>query len=397
MRILVIWDNLAEADTIALFLNVGDNAAKVTTDAGEFSSSLSDAWWDVVVMALSFSTADEATTLLEKVRHLQPEASLIAACQPGENYRLLHFLARGIHSYVVRDPRGEFIFLLTHAIESAYALASAARTRQLADRLRQEIESVRRLQRAVIPQDLRMAAGYGVAARYEPSQIEVAGGQPVIMAGGDYYDLFRLGQNRLAFLVSDAAGHGMKACVSIMIMHALMALTREQRFQNTAEFVADVNRRMCESELVQDAGGFITLLYCMLDMSNHTLQWTSAGHPVPLLQHLSTNEVGTLGGADADGPPLGISPHLTYDSCTAEFPENSRLLLYTDGLAEAFMAGTDPRQQFGKDGIIFTLRATAKLTVHEALDMLFVASSAFTDGTGRHDDASVFLVERRAS
>jgi hypothetical protein len=61
------------------------------------------------------------------------------------------------------------------------------------------------------------------------------------------------------------------------------------------------------------------------------------------------------------------------------------------------MAGTDPKQQFGKDGIIFTLRATAKLTVQEALDMLFVASSAFTNGTGRHDDASVFLVERRGS
>jgi serine phosphatase RsbU (regulator of sigma subunit) len=160
--------------------------------------------------------------------------------------------------------------------------------------------------------------------------------------------------------------------------------------------VADVNRRMCESALVQDAGGFITLIYCILDMANHTLQWTSAGHPAPLLQDLHTNEVTPLMDSAADGPPLGISPHLPYDACTRKLPDHARLLLYTDGLAEAFLGGKDPRQQFGREGIVFTLRATAKLPIQEAMDMLFVASNAFTGGAGRHDDASVFLVERRA-
>ena len=40
---------------------------------------------------------------------------------------------------------------------------------------------MRRLQKAVIPRNLQMPPGYGVAARYEPSQIEVAGSQPVIL------------------------------------------------------------------------------------------------------------------------------------------------------------------------------------------------------------------------
>src|SRR5437764_15177049 len=106
MRILVGWDNVPEADTIALFLNVGENAAKVTTDAGEFAAALSNAWWDVVLMALSFPSAEASPALFEKVRHLQPDASVIAACHSGENYRILSFLARGLHSYVVRDPRG---------------------------------------------------------------------------------------------------------------------------------------------------------------------------------------------------------------------------------------------------------------------------------------------------
>jgi serine phosphatase RsbU (regulator of sigma subunit) len=395
MRILVGWEELAEADTIALFLNVGENAAKVTTDVAEFSEAIKKNWWDVVVLSLDFPTAEENSALFDRVRQLQPNAPIVGACRPGENYRLLQYLSRGLESHVTRDPNGEFIFLLTHAIESAYALVSAERTRQLTDRLRQEIESVRRLQKSAIPHYLPAPSGYEVAARYEPSQIEVVGSQPVVLAGGDYYDMFSLGSDQLAFLVSDAAGHGMKACMSIMIMHALIRLIREQRYEGTADFVTDVNRRLCESDIVQDEGGFITLLYCILDTSNHTLQWTSAGHPVPFLQKIATNEVVPIATEAEAGAPLGISPHMTYEVCTTPLPQNSRLLLYTDGLAEAFLGGKDPQQQFGKDGIVLTMRATARLPVQEALDMLFVASSAFTGGSGRHDDTSVFLVERK--
>jgi serine phosphatase RsbU (regulator of sigma subunit) len=214
------------------------------------------------------------------------------------------------------------------------------------------------------------------------------------MAGGDYHDVFTLGQNRLALLISDASGHGMKACMSIMVMHALVQLLRDQRHQNTAEFVAAVNRRMCESDIVRDEGGFITLLYCILDTSKHTMEWTSAGHPVAMLHDLAANQVIQIEDSDAVGLPLGIAADVTYEACSTTLPENCRLLLYTDGLAEAFPVDRGERQQFGRAGIVFTLRATAKLPVRDALDMLFVASSAFAGGNGRQDDTSAILVER---
>jgi phosphoserine phosphatase RsbU/P len=395
MQILVSWDDITEADTIALFLNAGENAARVTTDAAEFLDAVKRSWWDVIVMPLAGSAEGGAAALFEKIRQIQPHTPIVGAAHARDTYALLHFLARGLHAYLVRDNRGEFIFFLPHVIERAHASAQAERTRQVAEQLQQEIESVRRLQKSLIPRQVPMPPGYAVAGRYEPSQIEMGGSQPLVLAGGDYYDLFPVGHGRVAFVVCDAAGHGIRACLSIMVLHALMRQIHDQNSQTTAQFMAAVNTRLCESDIIQASGGFITMLYGILDTGRHVLQWTSAGHPVPLLQRFAANEVAPVGSCADAGPPLGISPHLAYEAQTLEMPEGSRLLLYTDGLTEALPEG-DPDQQFGLDGITLTLRATAKLHVDEALDMLFVASAAFTGGKGRHDDTSAILVERKA-
>jgi serine phosphatase RsbU (regulator of sigma subunit) len=277
-------------------------------------------------------------------------------------------------------------------LEAAHQAVQARRAQILADKLREEVESVRQLQESVIPSNLPRLAGYKIVARYEPSQIQVLGGRPVVMAGGDYYDAFRLGEKSLVMILGDAAGHGMKACMSIMTMHTLMGMIRNQTYGDTAEFVGDVNRRLGKSSIVAgDAGGFITLLYCSLDLDRHELQWTSAGHPLPLLHDLETNEVWPLGTSDQAGLPLVVADEWTYPSWRTPLPTRCRVLLYSDGLEEAF---PKRHRQFGVSGIIRTLQAGRSLPVEEVLESLFAASNAATNGAGRLDDTSIMLLER---
>src|SRR5204863_413226 len=81
-----------------------------------------------------------------------------------------------------------------------------------------------------IPRGLEPPPGYRAVARYEPAQVTSMGGQPVIMAGGDYYDLFKANDHTLVALVGDASGHGLKACMSIMTMHTLVRMLGAARF-----------------------------------------------------------------------------------------------------------------------------------------------------------------------
>jgi len=394
MRVLVGWEDEIEAETINLILNVDETEAVIATDGAEFEDHLESRSWDIVLLSTGFPSEDESLPLYLKIQEATPNIPVVGVWQQGRFTSLAKLISHGLHSHLMRDTEGDFIFLLPSMIEAAQTAVVAQRSRILAERLREEVDSVRRLQESVIPKDLPAPEGYHLVARYEPSQIRVMGSNPVIMAGGDYYDAFNLDSNKLILLVGDASGHGVKACMSIMTMHTLIRMIRDHRYSKTVDFVSEVNRRLCSSDIVQDEGGFITLLYSTLDLTSHRLTWTAAGAPMPILQDLTTNEVRVMGGEEQGGLPLAIDEDWVYEEVELFIPEKSRLLIYTDGLDEAFPADGDQSEQFGIEGIIEALKSSRDLPLDQALERLFDASNAATQGTGRHDDTSVVLLER---
>ena len=397
MRVLVGWDNPTEMETIDSFLNIADNSAACFLSPAELEAAYRSASFDVVLLSLNVPSPEESYALFQRLRQHRQDTPIVGTYFPGEIARLAKFMLAGLHAHVMRDPAGEFILLLTTVLEAAHEGVQARRSQLLADKLREEVESVRQLQESVIPANLPQLAGYKLVARYEPSQIQILGGRPVVMAGGDYYDAFRLGDKSFVMILGDAAGHGMKACMSIMTMHTLIGMIRSHSYVDTAEFVGDVNRRLCKSSIVAgDAGGFITLLYGSLDLDSHELQWTSAGHPLPLIQDLTTNEVRPMGTPDQAGLPLVVAEDWKYPSFRSQLPERCRVLMYTDGLEEAFPNDTERHRQFGMNGIVATLQATRDQPLEKVLDALFDASNLATNGAGRLDDTSVMLLERSA-
>ena len=396
MRILVGWDNETEAELISLYLSVDENEIAVTCDRTAFlQKAFSDKQWDVVLMVTEMPDPEGAFEIFTKLLRFRPDLPIVGACHAPQVYRIVRFMTAGMRAYVLRDVGGDFVFMLQATLQSTLEAVRAEREQELAERLREEIESVRKLQESVIPAHIEAPDGYQVAARYEPSQIKVIGGRPVTMAGGDYYDVFYLDDNNLVLLVGDASGHGMKAAMSIMTMHTLVRMIRAQKYADTSAFVAEVNNQLSSQSVVNEEGGFITLLYVILRVDQQDLQWTSAGHPVPMIQDRGTGEVSLLGPPDAGGLPLGIMPEVEYETYTSPLPPNSRLVFLTDGLEEAFPEGkAGAHHQFGQDGIIRTLKETVSLPAADALQALFDDSNKFTEGAGRHDDTSVLVLDR---
>jgi serine phosphatase RsbU (regulator of sigma subunit) len=395
MRTLVLWDHGDQADLIALYLDVEETGGFVTIDNDKFiEQAETNGPWDIILTSIGGDNDDAAFELFTRTRRILPDCPVVGACHATDLIRVARYMTNGMRSHVTRDAAGDFMFLLQVTLESTVEAVLAEREKLVSVRLREEVESVRKLQQSIIPKDLDSPDGYSVAGRYESSQIRVFGGQPVVMAGGDYYDIFMLDDKSMVFLVGDASGHGMKACMSIMTMHTLVRMIRSDAYRDTASFVADVNQRLCEQAIVQDEGGFITLLYGILNGETHEFQWTSAGHPIPMIQDMETGVVRPLGTIDDGGLPLAIIEQAEYDTHQSHVPPNSRLLIYTDGLEEAFPDGNRDHDQFGIDGIERTLQATTGVPVDEAMKALFDDSEAYTKGAGRHDDTSVVLLER---
>ena len=396
MKILAAWDDPEEADLLQLYLaGGGDNEVLVVRPDDDLAAAAHAQPWDVVLQTLTFpATVDDGAATYARLQKLLPDTPIVLACRPAEIINLARFILRGLRFYIYRDAQRDFMFLLMSVLESGIALAQAEEAQRVAVHLRQEIEGVRTLQEAIIPQGLTPPAGYLAAARYEPAQVTVLGSKPVVLAGGDYYDLFCPDGNTLVALVGDASGHGLKACMSIMTMHTLVRMVSGDRFRDTAHFVGEINQLLCTNSIVKSGGGFITLLYAAVDTLAHTVAWSSAGHPPPLLHWLDTDEVTQVGANSDGGLPLGITTDLPYDAFTFEMPPRSRLLLYTDGLTDALCEAKGPRAAFGVDGIRTALQEARHKPLGEALDHLFNTSSAYTDGKGRHDDTSALLLER---
>jgi serine phosphatase RsbU (regulator of sigma subunit) len=395
MRILVGWDNAEEKSLFDIYLNVDANEATVLSKRDELLVSAQHCDFDVVLLALTvLPTVDETFALFRQLQELQPHAPMVLGCRSTEMLVLPRFLQHGLRSFIVRDAGGDFVFLALAALESAVQAFRAEEARKLTERLREEMDGVRKLQESIIPRDFSVPAGYCLAARYEPSQVTMVGESPVVMAGGDYYDVLRPDDRTLVLLIGDASGHGLKACMSIMAMHTLVRMMFGERFRNTASFVGEINQRLCENSIVQSEGGFITLFYAAIDTVTHTMTWTSAGHPLAQLHDLATNVIAPIGTDEEFGLPLGVVPGAVYAAGKTALPPGSRLLLYSDGLTDAFAQHQPELKAFGVEGLAQALVDKSKVPVEEALAHLFKASHAFTCGSGRHDDTSVLLLER---
>jgi len=206
MKILVAWDVPSEAELLELYLSGGgENEVTLAPSPEHVLKLLREQVWDVVFIALCYpDSVEHGFQLFSQAQSILVGTPMVMAARPEEMINLPRFLIRGLRFYLYRDPNGDFIFLVLSTLESAIAALRAEEERKLVEQLREEINGVRLLQEAIIPRGLEPPPGYRAVARYEPAQVSVMGGQAVVLAGGDYYDLFRASDTSLVALVGDA-------------------------------------------------------------------------------------------------------------------------------------------------------------------------------------------------
>ena len=127
------------------------------------------------------------------------------------------------------------------------------------------------LQHALLPDAPPEIAGLDVAVRYLPATDGVH-------VGGDWYDVFPLGRDRVALAIGDVAGHSIG---SASVMGQVRSLLRAYTLEHPApeDVLRSTNAAVCQ--LLPDA--FATAFYAVLDLSTGDLAYANAGHPPGLL------------------------------------------------------------------------------------------------------------------
>jgi PAS domain S-box-containing protein len=179
------------------------------------------------------------------------------------------------------------------------------------------------LQRSLLPGELPNVPGLALDARYLPRSTDV---------GGDWYDVFRLPDRRLAVAVGDVMGKGLLAAAGMgRVRNALRALALTD--PRPAAVLAGLDRLFTATELEEQV---TTVSYLVIDPETGEGQAGNAGHPPTLL--LAPGALPVLDGAEA-GTPLGwASPRRQH---AFRLPPGSSAVFYSDGLVENRMRGID--------------------------------------------------------
>lgn len=240
--------------------------------------------------------------------------------------------------------------------------------------LKRDLQAAAQIQQAQLPKELPDIEGYRFAWRYRPCE-ELA---------GDTLNIFWLDDTRVVVYVLDVCGHGVRASLqSFALNQDLRPLQNGPSLLSPEEVFARLNVKY---PMDMQTGMYFTILYGILDTQTGDFTFSSAGHPGPILirQEQDPRIIETK------SFPIGISPEAEYASQTIKLISQDKLILYTDGVVEAFNAADEP---FGEDRLLKILLRNRNAAVEGMLETVLESLDNWACHVNPRDDVSLVGIE----
>ena len=238
------------------------------------------------------------------------------------------------------------------------------------------VEAARKLQLGFLPQRLPQIEGYELAAWW----------QPALGVAGDYYDVMRLPDDRLALAVADVSGHGLGPSLIMASARAMLHV-----LSRTISLPARILTLLNET-ITPDLknGRFVTFLLGALDCQKHTFSFANAGHGPGF--HLQ-RRTGFIRQLEATGVPIGITNIPIGESREPVCLEPGDLVvLATDGSIEQ---RNGDGEMFGRERFEQIVRDHQTLPAHSLVPLLKERIAEFYRGSHPDDDVTILILERK--
>ncbi|MET7613961.1 SpoIIE family protein phosphatase [Streptomyces seoulensis] len=338
-------------------------------------------------------TSPQARSLATGQSVVEPDLGEAPGWQAQDLERTEQILAYGVHSLITVPLRAGSLVLGVANFWRAekpqpFDSEDLALAEELVARAAVSIDNARRytrehslavtLQRSLLPRTLPAQDALEIAYRYLPAQSGV---------GGDWFDVLPLPGARVALVVGDVVGHGLHAAATMGRLRTAvhnfssLDLPPDELLGLLDELVA----RLDQDETPEDGAAAVTgatCLYAVYDPASRRCTIARAGHLPPAL----VLPDGTVEFPDVPaGPPLGLGG-LPFETADLELPEDSRLVLYTDGLVEDRERDIDEGLDLLRDALRHAPGASPEETCRVVLDRLPVRPT---------DDVALIVAETR--
>ncbi|MGA8142574.1 MAG: PP2C family protein-serine/threonine phosphatase [Candidatus Acidiferrales bacterium] len=237
----------------------------------------------------------------------------------------------------------------------------------------QDLDQAREIQQRLMPKRIPQIRGLDIAGAWHPASV----------VSGDYFDVLRFSDTKVGVCICDVVGKGISAA---LLMANLQASFRAFASEPVSPglVVRKLNEVICNN-IAPDK--FVTFCYALIDVSQNTLTYASAGHWPPLLLRRSGQSLSLKDG----GPPLGLFHEFAYEDAVLRLEAGDQLVLYTDGLTEAQNSSGD---EFGEHNVARIGNQNLRLSAAAMLETLRHEVTTYCNNSF-NDDLTLVVVTVR--
>lgn len=247
---------------------------------------------------------------------------------------------------------------------------------EAAARIDKELEFAKAIQHSAIPTVFPPYPGHGEFDIYATMDTAKE-------VGGDFYDFYFVGENRLGFLIADVSGKGIPAAMFMMTAKTIIKGYAESG-KSIDEVFTTANAKLCESN---EAGMFVTAWMGVLDITNGNVEFANAGHNPPLVRH-----------ADGSFEYLKSKPGfilagmegMKYRKNGLVLSPGDEIYLYTDGVTEAT---NSENELYGEERLLNLLNTLQGLTGEEVCRAVKADIDAFSGDAPQFDDITMLYLK----
>lgn len=201
--------------------------------------------------------------------------------------------------------------------------------------------------------------------------------------GGDFYDFYFVGEDKLAFLIADVSGKGIPAAMFMMTSKTLLKSFAETGCEVNEVFTA-ANAKLCENN---EAAMFVTAWMGVLDIKTGLVEFANAGHNMPLVRHKDGSFEYLKSRA---GFVLAGMEGLKFRKNELRLGEGDEIFLYTDGVTEATNANNE---LYGEERLLAFMNTLRDVPSSEICGMVKADVDAFVGEAPQFDDITMVYLK----
>lgn len=262
--------------------------------------------------------------------------------------------------------------------QAAIALENALLSDELREQesIRRELEIARQVQQKLLPEAMPDISHFQFDGLCLPAQ-EV---------GGDYFDFFRISEDKLGVVIADVSGKGTSAAFYMAQVKGIVS-SLAYIYNSPRKVLCEANSRLYSNV---DRRVFATILYGVLDTQANTFTFVRAGHDSLLhlkrdgnCQVLTPNGIGV-------GLESGRAFARTLQEMQVKLAKSETLILYTDGITETMNSA---REEYGEERLLRVLRSCRGRETKAVRKQILSDVKAFCDGVPQHDDLTLLIIQ----